>query len=240
MSFSRHSQALFSAAELGPAMRGIGMRLGEIGASAADRAPIELTLVSAVHDAFQGARRMPDLRVLGVVVVWLQRHGERVNVRHLKWVLEQQQLSLREAAFWAAIGRWLGHQDARFRVLSKLHAGEPVPIVSDAVERVAYRGADARFGGGPLIVPEGLLRDRPEDVDAPEQLAARHAVYRARVLYGPTYRADLLAAVQAELNAGRGLPAPADLARAIGCAYGTAKQFLDDLRIAGTPTHLVA
>ena len=213
--------------------------LAEVGATIALDAQIELTLVSAVQQALEGTR-VPDLRVLGVVVVWLERHGERLNVRHLNWLVEQQQLSPRTAAFWAAIGRWRGQQDARFRLLTKLYHGEPCPVVSDAVARVAYRGADPRFDGGPLVVPEGLLRDRPEDVDPPEQLAARHTVYRARVLYGPTYRADLLAAVQAELDAGRGIPAPADLARSIGCAYGTAKQLLDDVRLVGTPKRLVA
>lgn len=240
MSFSRHSPALLGQAELGAAMRGIGMRLGEVGASVDAEAQIELTLVSAVHDALEGARRMPDFRVLGVVVVWLARHGDRLNVRHLNWLLEQQDLPPRTAAFWAAIGNWQGRQDARFRVLAKLYQGEAIPVVSDAAARVAYRGADARFDGGPLIVPEGLLRERLEDVDTPESLSTSHAVYRARVLYGPTYRADLLTAVQAELDAGRGPPTPVELARRISCAYGTAKQVLDDVRLAGSPRRLVA
>jgi hypothetical protein len=240
MSFSRNSPSLLEGAALGAAMRGIGLRLGELGGGVDSNAPIELTLASAVHDALNSTRRVPDLRVLGVVVVWLERHAERANVRHLNWLLTTLSPSPRAAAFWAAIGHWLGKQDARLRVLSKLHEGKPIALVADAEERAAFRGKDPRFEGGPLIVPSGLLRDRPEDVESPERLAQRHPVYRARVLYGATYRADLLYAVQAALDEGQTLPTPADLARSIGCAYGTAAQLLDDVRIAGTPRHLVA
>jgi hypothetical protein len=240
MSFSRNSPSPLEGLELGAAMRGLGLRLGEVGGRVDSQAPIELTLASAVREALDGTRRLPDLRLLGVVVVWLERHAARVNVRHLNWLLTTLKPSPRAAAFWAAVGHWLGKQDARFRVLSKLHEGKPMPLVTDAEERAAFRGTDPRFDGGPLIVPSGLLRNRPEDVDPPERLAERHRVYRARVLIGPTYRADLLYAVQAELDAGHALPVPADLARKVGCAYGTAAQLLDDVRIAGTPRHLVA
>jgi hypothetical protein len=49
-----------------------------------------------------------------------------------------------------------------------------------------------------LRVAKGTLRDRASDVATPEQLARRHPVYRERVIQGPSYRADMRAALQRE------------------------------------------
>ncbi len=59
-------------------------------------------------------------------------------------------------------------------------------------------GEDARFARSPLRVPANLLRDREADVLTPRELARRHRAYRARVAIGPTYRADMWAALDAE------------------------------------------
>ena len=44
-------------------------------------------------------------------------------------------------------------------------------------------------------MPANVLRDRAADVQPPAELARRHRAYRCRVLIGPSYRADMWAAL---------------------------------------------
>lgn len=57
------------------------------------------------------------------------------------------------------------------------------------------RGEDERLEGTVLRVPAGVLRDRPKDVLGPAALAKKHSAYHYRVLIGPSYRADMWAAL---------------------------------------------
>jgi hypothetical protein len=84
-----------------------------------------------------------------------------------------------------------------FARLRALHKGLPQPLLSAGQDFQLRRfGEDARFAGGPLRVDARTLRDRPEDVLQPSELARQHAAYRWRVIIGPTYRADLWAALE--------------------------------------------
>lgn len=64
--------------------------------------------------------------------------------------------------------------------------------------QVKRHGEDARFTGSSLRVPSNALRDRKSDVLQPRDLAAKHDSSRARVMIGPTYRADLWAALETQ------------------------------------------
>jgi hypothetical protein len=66
-------------------------------------------------------------------------------------------------------------------------------------------------------VAANVLRDRPTDVLNAEELARRHSAYRYRVMMGPSYRADMWAALDArpELT-------PAELARETYGSFATA------------------
>ncbi|MBI4565989.1 MAG: hypothetical protein HY716_14985 [Planctomycetes bacterium] len=64
-----------------------------------------------------------------------------------------------------------------------------------------------------FCVPNGSLRIRDEDVLKPGELVRRNRQYRNRCLYGPSWRADIVTALEC------GLRSPAAIARAIGCSY---------------------
>jgi hypothetical protein len=70
-----------------------------------------------------------------------------------------------------------------------------------------------------LRAPANVLRDRPDDVLTPNELAARHSGYRWRLVIGPTYRADMWAALEQNPL----LPA-ASLARTAYGSFATAWQ----------------
>jgi len=163
-----------------------------------------------------------DLRVLSVLVTWLTVHHAWLNADRLYRAVREQ-TAPRVRAFWAAVGRWL-QKDRRLVRLAQLHDGDRVDLLRTGTAfHIGRHGEDARFIGSPLLVPAGILRDRREDVMAPRDLAARHRGYRQRVQMGPTYRADMWAAME-----GDPLLSPAELARRAYGSFATAWQVKRD------------
>ncbi len=158
---------------------------------AASDPPIEDTLLRASEE---GLLR-DDLRVLSVLTTWFGIHAPWVNADRLTRIASAHP-SVRVRAYWAALARTAA-PDRRFARLAALHRGARVSLLTSGTEyQLARRGQDQRFARGPLRVPAGILRDRPSDVVPPADLARRHAAYRWRVIIGPTYRADMWAALE--------------------------------------------
>jgi hypothetical protein len=149
-------------------------------------------------------------------------HHARVNADRLIRAV-QGQPSARVRALWAAIARWLPG-DRRFARLRRVHRGPRIDLLRVGGDfQVQRRGEDPRFERGPLRVPGGVLRDRVEDVLEPALLAKRHRTYRQRVLMGPSYRADMWAALERE----QALSA-SELARRTYGSFATAWQVKQD------------
>jgi hypothetical protein len=222
MPFSRTQPARTSVKTLNAALRSIGLRVGPTRRSAAP-ADIELTLASAVEQA------MPrDYRLLGVIVAWLEEHRARVNVPRLGRIIERSPAAASVHAFWAAMGKWLGANDPRWRAIERVYHGEPLDLDDAEVTAIQLQrvGSDPRFEGSALRVHAKLLRSRAEDVDTSEQLAARHPLYRKRLELGANYRADVWYALECKPAA-----TPAEIARLVGCAYETARSVTEDFRL---------
>lgn len=208
-----------TSAALDTALVGIGALLAARGV---DDAPIEETLVAGSRAGMDDG----DLRVLSLVVTWLSTHAERVNADHLVRLATAER-SGRVRAFWSAVGSWLG-KDRRFARLRALWTGAPVDVLPVGGEfQIRRRGEDPRFADTALRVPANTLRDRPGDVLTPIELAARHRGYRARVIMGPSYRADMWAALEADPSL-----RAAELARRVGGSYATAWEVLRDWDVA--------
>jgi hypothetical protein len=199
-------------------MVGIGMNFA---ADGNPDAPIEETLVFASELGMEEH----DLRVLAVLTTWLGVHHAHVHADRLVRCVADQP-SERVRAYWAAIAKWL-EKDRRFARLAKLYDGPAVDLLPVGTDfQLARRGEDARFGGSPLRVPAGTLRDREADVLDPATLVRRHAGYRNRVLMGPTWRADVWTALEAAPDL-----SVAETARRVGCSFATAWQVVRDFRL---------
>jgi hypothetical protein len=225
MPYRRPAQAaeVLRGETLTAAMVGIGMRFAAAGTADTN---IEDTLLAASVEGMEGG----DLRVLAVLVTWLRRHYARVNADRLFRAVAAYD-GTRVRAFWAAVGGWLRTEikDQRFARFTALYHGPRVDLLAVGsgfhVRRV---GEDARFVGSALRVPANVLRDREADVLSPEELARRHTTYRQRVLMGPTYRADMWAALDREPT----LPA-AEVARRVYGSFATAWQVKQDREVLG-------
>lgn len=213
MAYKRNATAvaLLDGEDLTGAMTGIGMNFAA--APAADP-NIEDTVVSASVQAMEG----DDLRTLAILVTWLGVHHAWINAdRLLRAVAEQE--APRVLAFWASVGEWLA-KDRRFARLTTLYKGARLDLLRTGTEfQIKRRGEDGRFAGTHLRVPVGILRDRVADVLSPSELAKRHRTYRRRVMMGPSYRADMFAALDREPGLSR-----ASLARQTYGSFATAWQ----------------
>lgn len=167
---------------------GIGIRLS---GNQTPHANIENTLFSASIEGMTG-----DLRVLSLLVDWIDIHSERVNADRL-FKLASKTKNERVRAFWKAIGTWK-KTDSRFRKFSKLYRGPRIDLLKTGTDfHIERHGENFRFKGTVLRVPEKAgLRHRPSDILARHELARIHLPYRYRLIIGPTYRADMWAQLE--------------------------------------------
>jgi len=172
-------------------------------------ADIEQTIASAIHAA--AIRRN---QALGLVPDWLGLHAARVIVPRLQGFIANRDGL--EGALWSAIGHWLGQRDVRWHAMARIYDGPRLELGDPASSRNASStiGEDPRFAGSALRVPRGALASRTEKIASELELVARHAVYRQRVMFGPTVRADLWVEIDRKADT-----TAAELARVVGCSY---------------------
>lgn len=205
--------------ELTSAMVGVGM--GFAAGAPAVEPNIEDTLLFASIDAMD----RDDLRALAVLVTWFGVHRQWVNADRLTRLVAQNG-SRRVRALWSALAKWQG-KDGRFARLAALDTGPRVDVLPTGTGfQIRRHGEDPRFQGSGLRVPANVLRDRAADVLSPEVLAARHRAYRFRIMIGPTYRADVWAALEETPEA-----SAAELARRTYASFATAWQVKRDFAI---------
>jgi hypothetical protein len=213
VAFSRQIEPLehLVGASLDQAMAGIGFRLA---VTPAAQPPIEDVLFFASRLGMEDS----DFRVLSVLCKWVDVHAARINADRLTRLVDACANHPRTRAFWAAIGQWQAPRDARFRRLAKLSApSDRIDLFVGADFQIQRRGEHPWFTGTCLRVAAGTLRDREADVATPQALTRMHAAYRERVVQGPSYRADMWAALSLcdSLN-------PTELARRTYGSFATA------------------
>ncbi len=204
--------------ELTESMAGIGMRF------AAEPAPnpnIEDTLLAA---SFEGMEN-DDLRVLSVLVTWIDRHYRWIHADRLIRAVPTLN-SVRARAFWAATAGWL-QRDRRFARLARYSVDPRIDLFRIGSDfHLGRQGEDPRFEASCLRIPKGVLRERSSDVLDPEALAKLHRTYRRRVQMGPSYRADMWSELEGDPSLN-----PAELARRTYGSFATAWRVKTDWEI---------
>jgi hypothetical protein len=173
---------------------------------------IEDTLLFASAEGMEKS----ELRVLALLVTWFGVHFPWVNADRLtRLVLAHPSTRIR--GLWSALARWK-RSDRRFTRLAKAYKSQRIDLVGTGSDFLIRRqGEDPRFEKTPLRVARNVLRDRAHDVLPPHQLAVHHHAYRYRVLIGPSYRADMWAALDREPTV-----SAAELARRTYGSFATA------------------
>jgi hypothetical protein len=184
---------------------------------------IERTLLDAIL-------AMPtDRRLASVLFSWVKVHGNYVIVEKLRKLSGRAPWKSREELAWlVAVSRWAVENGGnKWR---KLVTPLPGPVY--LYDQEVSESAISRKGAVPWLeevgfrVPDGALRIRESDVMSPEELASVNLQYRNRYRYGPSWRADIITAIES------GLGSPAEIARRVGCSYEPAHRVLREWKVA--------
>jgi hypothetical protein len=201
-------------------MTGIGMNFA---ASPSKDANIEDTLLFASIEVLE----KDDLRVAAMLVTWFRVHASWVNADRLTRLIAGR-TSPRLHALWSALAQ-AQSTDRRFVRLAGLYVGPRMDLIEVGTEfQVARHGEDPRFEGTPVRVASNILRDRARDILSPTELAKLHHAYRCRLMMGPSYRADMWAALEKDPTL-----SAAALARKAYGSFATAWHVRRDFELVG-------
>ena len=190
----------------------IGFRL-DYGAPASydpESADIEQTLLNVL------AAFPEDYRIAAIAMAWIKVHGKYIIAERISKLCNSE--GDRACPFhpWLSfIAAWAvecGYY--KWRMLIKKEKS-PVYLYDPEVSESVI----LRKGAMPWCIPFGFripldsLRIRESDVLTPQELMRYNLQYRNRYIYGPSWRADIITAIQ------RGITSPMAISRAVGCSY---------------------
>ena len=207
----------------------IGMRLSLPDSAVAKNgnADIEDTLIRAI------IRFPEDHRLASLVFSWIKVHGAYVIVEKLRKTAERRypKKDYPEIQWVSAVAAFAADSCShKWRKLVK-RSRKPVYLFPQDVTEsaVALKGSVPWLKKLNFVVPASALRIRDDDVLSPEKLIETNTQYRNRYLFGPSWRADIITAIQ------QGMKTPAEIAKGIGCSYEPAyRVFHEYMLAAGT------
>jgi hypothetical protein len=183
---------------------------------------LEDTLIAACFESFD------DNRILRVLTVWAKTHGQRVIQEKLfKRLTEWERIKgvQHHVQYFTAI--CVAEGFSGWKKWLTLTPKNPIfPGDEEALKAsIKLKGEDLKLGKLGVLVPNGFLRPRPDDVYSVDELTSDNRQYRNRFLYGTNWRADIITAIEA------GLDNPSQIAKAIGCSYEPAYRVFHEYRI---------
>lgn len=192
-----------------------------------DRGPknwidIEGTLIDACYEVSR------DARLLSFLMGWIQVHGDYVVTEKLMKQARNQAKERGQCRWLTAVAAFAAeHGQHKWK---RLIARQKTPLFLHAPELVEsairLKGREDFLARQNIFVAKGSLRIRESDVLSPEQLANINLQYRNRYLYGASWRADIITAIES------GFENPFQISKTIGCSYEPAHRVFNEYRIA--------
>lgn len=161
-------------------------------------------------------------RMSSLLLSWVRVHGDKVIVEKLAKLA-----SVFEPSPWLSVVAYFGVHSGhvRWRLLAKPVKQKVFPFGAETEELVKIAGVEHWLPkGSALKIPKGSFRIREEDVLSPRELASRNLQYRARLIHGASWRADVLWAIEA------GSKTVNEIMEKVGCSYEPAYRILKDYR----------
>lgn len=207
---------------LDPGLHAIGIRLTSSRKTPSSKAEtdIERTILAAVDELPQ------DLRLASLLFTWVKIHGEYVITEKLAKLIRSGHVEHRD--WLSAIAAFAVHN--KYHKWSKLILRRRKPVhllpLEMSVLPIRMRGAEPWLEPQGILLPVGTLRIREDDVLDPGELARRNRQYRNRYLYGPSWRADIITAIES------GCTTPTEIKERVGCSYEPAHRVFREYQLA--------
>lgn len=204
-------------------LSGIGMRFfGDAYGDSGKNVDIESTILDILEDF------PADPRLASVLMAWVKVHGNYVIVEKLMKFAANREGEGKKLVWLSMLAAWAfecGYH--KWRKLIKKVEGTilfyPESITEGAIR---LKGAVPWLEKIGFRLPQNSLRVRESDVLEPVELLRINLQYRNRYIFGASWRADIVTAIQ------MGITSPTDISRAVGCSYEPAYRISRDYLLA--------
>lgn len=164
-----------------------------------------------------------DSRLFSLLCSWVSVHGDYVIIEKLMKLQKKQNSPWLVAVAICALNMGF-HQWKRLIVKQK---GLRALVDTDlALSSIALKGEEANFRKFGFLIPKGIIRIRPSDIRTSEQLIKGNLQYRNRLLFGASWRADIVTAIN------MGSKNPYQIAKILGCSYEPAHRIFKEYFLA--------
>ncbi len=164
-----------------------------------------------------------DSRLFLLLCSWVSVHGDYVIIEKLMKLQKKKNspwlVALAICAFNMGFHQW--------KRLIKKQKG-PLALVSTdlALSSIALKGEEPHFRKNGFLVPIGTVRVRASDAQTSELLVKKNPQYRNRLLFGASWRADIITAIEV------GMKTPYQIAKTLGCSYEPAHRIFKEYALA--------
>jgi hypothetical protein len=183
---------------------------------------IEATLLDAIYEIEE------DARLLSFLMSWIKIHGDFVITEKLMKLAQRQKTKRGECRWLSAIAAFAAHTGQH--KWKRLIARQLLPLYLHSPElsqsAIRLKGEEAFLAKHNIYIAKGSLRIRDSDVYTPEQLVSSNRQFRNRYLYGASWRADIITAIEL------GFKNPFQIAKVLGCSYEPAHRIFSEYQVA--------
>lgn len=164
-----------------------------------------------------------DSRLFSLICSWVSVHGDYVIIEKLMKLQKKNYSSWLIAVAICASN--LGfHQWKR---LIKKQPKETSLIDNElALSSIQLKGEEPHFRKYGFLIPKGSIRIRTSDTSTRERLVKKNSQYRNRFLFGASWRADIVTAIE------KGIKTPYAISKTIGCSYEPAYRIFKEYGLA--------
>ncbi|MGE3975372.1 MAG: hypothetical protein AB7F59_12685 [Bdellovibrionales bacterium] len=178
---------------------------------------IENTIYEASFEITQ------DSRIFPLLCSWISVHGDYVIIEKLM-KLQKKKNSPWLAALAICASNLGFHQWKR---LIKKQKGLHSLVDKDlAMSSISLKGEESNYRKNGFLIPKGSIRIRASDALTPQRLVKVNPQYRNRLLFGASWRADIITAIE------MGMKTPYQIAKTLGCSYEPAHRIFKEYAVA--------
>lgn len=209
-------------------LEAIGFRLARAASAVqGEQRDIEVDIERTLLDALTELPR--DGRLASLLFTWVKVHGAYVIVEKLRKLAGPERCDSGSPLIWlSALAAYAVEEGVRKWSKLLVRPRETIFLYPQEVTEsaMALKGSIPWLEAVGFLVPAGSLRIRERDVLNPEELVRKNRQYRNRYIYGPSWRADIITAIE------DGCTRPAAIVRRVGCSYEPAYRVFREYSIA--------
>ncbi len=183
---------------------------------------IEKTLIECV------VQFSHDGRLASLLLSWIQVHGPYVIVEKLEKLARQQEGQAPGSTLWlSAVAAFAAEEgSSKWKKLAK-KSKTPIYLPPKEITEsaIALKGSISWLAKINFFAAQGVFRIREDDVLTREELIRRNPQYRNRYLFGPSWRSDIVTAIE------WGMKTPAEISKKLGCSYEPANRVFREVSL---------